>query len=327
MIHNRRSFLGYLASFPAFGLVHNLKIGENPLSAEKLPFATNEYSWITFSKRQGRDWFTDLDASLSELAKSGIKGYEPAIKKPEDLQQLAPLLKKHKLEMPSIYVGNTLHQEKEAAQSLAQTVAIAKAAKPLGLKIIVTNPSPIRWGGPENKSDAELTTQANYLNKIGAEVRKQGVTLAYHNHDIEMRNSAREFHHMMLATNPENVSLCLEAHWLYRGSGNSQLAMFDILRLYGSRVVEVHLRQSINGTWSETFKEGDIDYLKLAKELADLKINPHFVLEQCIESQTANTLDAVAAHQADLKYASNVFASFKNVKSSGVYKKQNESMK
>jgi inosose dehydratase len=311
MIHSRRSFLGYLASLPAFGLVDSSEIWENNLSANKLPFATNEYSWITFYKRQGRDWFTDLDASLGELAKSGIKGYEPSVKGPEDLQRLAPLLKKHKLEMPSIYVGNTLHKEKEAAQSLEQTVAIAKAAKPLGLKIIVTNPSPIRWGGPEDKSDAELTIQANYLNKIGAEVRKQGITLAYHNHDIEMRSSAREFHHMMLATHPENVALCLEAHWLYRGSGNSQLAMFDILRLYGSRVVEVHLRQSTKGIWAETFGEGDIDYLKLAQELAALKLNPHFVLEQCIESQSPNTLDAVAAHRADLKYASQVFAAFK----------------
>ncbi len=316
MKHNRRSFLGYLASLPAFGLVDSAEVWKSNLSADKLPFACNEYSWITFYKRQGRDWFTDLDASLGELTKSGIKGYEPFVKKPEDFQLLAPLLKKHKLEMPSIYVGNTLHTEKEAAQSLEQTVAIAKAAKPLGLKILVTNPSPIRWGGPENKSDAELTIQAKYLDKIGAEVRKLGITLAYHNHDIEMRHSAREFHHMLLATNPENVALCLEAHWLYRGSGNSQLAMFDILRLYGSRVVEVHLRQSVNGTWSETFGEGDINYLKLAQELAALKLNPHFVLEQCIESQTPNTLDAVAAHQVDLKYASQVFAAFKKQKSS-----------
>ena len=312
MKHSRRSFLGYLASLPSFGLVNSLAIRGNNLSAAKLPFASNEYSWITFYKRQGQDWFTDLDTSLGELAKSGIKGYEPSVKKTEDLEMLAPLLKKHNLAMPSIYVGNTLHKENEAIQSLEQTVAIAKAAKPLGLKIIVTNPSPIRWGGPEDKSDAELTVQANYLNKIGAEVRKLGITLAYHNHDIEMRQSAREFHHMMLATNPENVALCLEAHWLYRGSGNSQLALFDILHLYGNRVVEVHLRQSKEGTWAETFGEGDIDYQKLVRELVTLKINPHFVLEQCIESQSPNSLNAVAAHQADLKYAAQVFANLKN---------------
>jgi inosose dehydratase len=126
-----------------------------------------------------------------------------------------------------------------------------------------------------------------------------------------MRNAAREFHHMMLATDPEHVSLCLEAHWLYRGAGNSQQAMFDIMRLYGKRIAEVHLRQSKNGIWTETFGEGDIDYTRFAKELSALKLRPHLVLEQCIEKQSPDTLDAVAAHRQDVQYASRVFASFK----------------
>jgi inosose dehydratase len=311
MTQNRRKFLGALASLTAAGLLAEVPAWARPLAADPLHLACNEYSWLTFYRRQGRDWFADLDASLGEFAKSGIVGYEPSVQKPEDLARLAPLLRKHKLEMRSVYVGCTLHTEKEAAQSLQQVAAIARVARPLGVKIFVTNPSPIRWGGAENKTDAQLQLQAAYLDKMGAALRQQGITLAYHNHDVEMRHGAREFHHMMLATDPENVSLCLEVHWLYRGAGNSQLAMFDVLRLYGRRVAELHLRQSKSGVWTETFGEGDIDYNRLAKELSALKLRPHLVLEQCIEKESPNTLDAVAAHRQDVQYASRVFASLK----------------
>jgi inosose dehydratase len=309
MIQNRRTFLGALASLTAAGLLADSEAWAQNKAANPLHIASNEYSWITFYERQGRDWSADLDASLRAFAKSGIIGYEPSVNKPEELRLLAPLLKKHKLEMRSIYVGCTLHKEQEAKQSLENVKAIAEAAKPLGVKIIVTNPSPISWGGAENKTDAELAMQAIYLDRMGAALRTQGIILAYHNHDVEMRHAAREFHHMMVATDPENVALCLEAHWLYRGAGDSQLALFDIVRLYGSRIAEVHLRQSKNGIWAETFGEGDIDYMRLAKEFKALGLRPHLVLEQCVEKKSPNTLDAVAAHQKDVQYASRVFAS------------------
>lgn len=308
MIQKRRTFLGALAGLAAASLLPDSATWAQNNGADLLHIASNEYSWITFYEREGRDWFADLDASLHQFAKSGCVGYEPSVNEPAALYQLAPLLKKHKLEMRSIYVGCTLHTEKEGKQSLERVKAIAAAAKPLGVKIIVTNPSPIRWGGEENKSDAELEVQAIYLDRMGAALRKQGIILAYHNHDVEMRNAAREFHHMMVATDPGNVALCLEAHWLYRGAGDSSLALFDIVRLYGSRIAEVHLRQSKDGLWAETFGDGDIDYRRLANELSALKVFPHMVLEQCVEKQSTNTMDAVAAHRKDIQYASRVFA-------------------
>lgn len=100
-----------------------------------------------------------------------------------------------------------------------------------------------------------------------------GITLAYHNHDAEMREGAREFHHMLTGTNPENVKLCLDAHWIYRGAGNSQFALFDIVELYCDRIVERHLRQSHDGIWSEVFGAGDIDYTSLTVMLNKKKLN------------------------------------------------------
>ncbi|GAB3248560.1 hypothetical protein GCM10027347_04960 [Larkinella harenae] len=309
MATDRRIFLQSLAGLA--GLVHFTKLdgwaASKTVAIKKPHIACNQYTWHTFYQRQGRSWSADLDASLADFANSGIKGYEPSVNSAVDIQKLAPLLKKHKLEMHSLYVNSTLHKADEADKTLATVTAIADAARPLGARLVVTNPSPLKGGNVADKTDAELAVQAANLDRLGAELKKRGMTLSYHTHDVEMRNSAREFHHMMLATDPRNVSLCLDVHWIYRGSGNSQVALFDIVKLYGKRITELHLRQSNNGIWAETFGPGDIDYLRLAKELKTLGVRPHLVLEQCIEKQSPNTLDALAAHRQDLAYVETVF--------------------
>ncbi|GAB3329002.1 hypothetical protein GCM10027299_31830 [Larkinella ripae] len=308
MTADRRTFLQSFAALA--GLIHftNLDGRADHKTAPAEPLiACNQYTWHTFYQRQGRDWGANLDASLAEFTKSGLVGYEPSVNSADEIRTLAPLLRKHKLQMQSLYVNSTLHKADEADKTLATVTAIADAARPLGVTIVVTNPSPIKWGSADDKTDAELATQAANLDRLGAELKKRGMTLSYHTHDVEMRNSAREFHHMMLATNPANVSLCLDVHWIYRGSGNSQVALFDIVKLYGKRITELHLRQSKNGIWSETFGEGDIDYPRLAKELKTLGVRPHVVLEQCIEKQSPNTMDAVTAHRQDLAYTRAVF--------------------
>ncbi len=219
------------------------------------PISCNQYSWITFYNRDGKDWGADLDASLKEFASTGLTAYEPAANNADEIRKLLPLLTKHGLTMPSLYVNSSLHQPEESQKSIESVLSIADACKAAGTKIIVTNPNPVQWGGNRNKSDEELAEQARNLDRLGAGLKKKGMTLAYHTHDVELRAAAREFHHMMLATDPKNVSLCLDVHWVYRGSGDSHVALFDIVKLYGKRIAELHIRQSRNGIWQETFGE------------------------------------------------------------------------
>ncbi len=275
-----------------------------------LPVSCNQYSWITFYKREGRDWLDDLDQNLAALAETGITAYEPAFTDAGEVVKLLPLLKKYQLTMPSVYVNSVLHKSEEAEKSIQGVIAIAKALKPADTKIIVTNPSPLGWGSPLNKSDSELIEQAKNMDRLGAALKAYGMTLAYHTHDVELRVAAREFHHMLQATRPENVSLCLDVHWVYRGSGDSQVALFDIIKMYGKRIVELHIRQSKNGIWQEAFGDGDIDYTRLVKMLTDIKVRPHLVLEQCLEKQSPKTMDAIAAHKADLAAVNKIFGSW-----------------
>lgn len=271
--------------------------------------ATNTYPWGTFGKREGRAFPLHSDELLTAIASCGIMGYEPAVKSAAEFDGLAARLKAHGLEMRSLYLNSVLHDEAQAKQSMADVLAVARRAVEIGAKIVVTNPSPIRWGGSENKTDAQLLTQAKALDSLGAELRRLGLALAYHNHDVELRHGGREFHHMLTATDPEKVKLCLDAHWVFRGCGNSQVALFDAVEHYGRRIVELHLRQSRDGVWTEVFTpEGNVDYRRLMNWLRDHRISPHLVLEQAVERGSPQTVTAVEAHRRSADHARTLFA-------------------
>lgn len=280
-------------------------------TGSRLHVASNQFSWYVFYRRDNRSFNDSLDSGLKDVKSSGLDGLEPIITDPKQIDNLAALLRKHHLEMRSLYVNSTLHVEEQAGRSIDQVLAIARKAKQVGTRIIVTNPSPIRWGGEENKSDEQLRVQAAALNRLGREISALGLTLAYHNHDIELRNAAREFHHMMVGTEARYVTLCLDAHWIYRGAGNSAVALFDVAKLYGSRVTELHLRQSADGVWSETFGDGDIDYCALARHLLKIGVKPHLVMEQAVENGTPKTVGPVEAHRRSAAYARRILAGFR----------------
>jgi inosose dehydratase len=305
---NRRRFLGEIAVLASAGTLGPVSQTFASGTRPPYPISCNQYTWFTFFKREGRDWNADLDASLAEYTQSGFEAFEPSLTSEEEVTKLAPLLKAHNLLLPSFYVNSTLHDAREAEKSINTVLAIARAAKLLGAKIVVTNPSPIEWGGAQNKSDAQLTIQAQNLDRLGAALRAMGMTLSYHTHDVELRAAAREFHHMLLATNPQYVSLCLDVHWIYRGSGNSEVALFDIVKLYGKRITELHLRQSVDGVWSETFGPGDIDYSRLVANLKKLGVSPHLVVEQCLEAKSPHIMTSVEAHRRDLEEVRKIFA-------------------
>lgn len=272
------------------------------------PISCNTYNWLTFYSREGKEWGRDIDDDIRTYTQSGLTAIEPNITSVEMGQALITVLKKYRISMPSIYVSSTLHIAEEVTPSVHSILAIADLVTSYGTKIIVTNPSPISWSAKQNKSDQGLITQAKALNELGAALRAKGITLAYHTHDMEMHAGAREFHHMLQNTDPRNMSFCMDVHWIYRGTENSSIAVFDVLKLYGHRIVELHIRQSTDGIWTETFSgKGDIDYNRFANELGKMKIKPHLVIEQCVEDKSSRKMNVVDAHKVDLENVRKVF--------------------
>ncbi len=299
----RRTFLGLV---PTLALINTATFAAEKTS--KFPISCNAYNWFSFYKRDKKTWGENLDSDIREFKKSGITAYEPSIDNAEHARKIIRVLKEHEILMPSIYVNSVLHLQAEGDKAIENIVGIAKVIKTFGTKIIVTNPTPIEWGKPTQKTDDQLVLQAKMLDKLGALLRKEGIVLAYHTHDMELKGGAREFHHMMQNTSPANMSFCMDTHWIYRGSDNSSLPVFDVLKMYSKRIVELHIRQSQGGIWSETFSAtGDIDYTAFVRELASKGIKPHIVIEQCVEDNSPNTMKAVEAHVINLKEIKKTF--------------------
>lgn len=285
----------FLEAVPTLALLPTLAFSHD------WPISCNTYNWYSFYSRDGKEWGKDIDSDIKHFSQSGILAIEPNIESVSMGTVFIAALKKYNILMPSIYVNTVLHKPNEVQASVQKVLDIAELVKPYGTKIIVTNPSPIAWGSTKNKSDAELTAQAIALNELGAKLRARGITLAYHTHDMEMKAGAREFHHMLQNTAPRNVSFCYDVHWIYRGSENSSVAVFDVLKMYGHRIAELHIRQSDQGIWKETFSaKGDIDYSRFAAYLKKMGIKPHLVIEQCVEATSPNTMGVMEAHKVDL---------------------------
>jgi inosose dehydratase len=265
--------------------------------------ATNSYGWTQLARAAGRDY--DRPAAMSQARAAGLTGWEDAVGRPDEVAGIAADAAAAGLEMRSAYVFGAFHDTALAARSTDTALAICDALMPHGVTRFVSNPDPLPGGAV--KSDAELRVQSRALEALGRAIRARGGQLLYHTHAPEMQAGAREFHHMLAATDPEAVSFCLDIHWVFRGAGDSMVALEDIIRLYASRIGELHLRQSRGGIWDETLGEGDIDLATVARMLQDRGVKALLTLEHAYEDGTPATMDPVAAHAASVATIARLF--------------------
>ena len=295
MEQNRRDFLKKTAVLTGSAMFFADKTLAMPQSINKtvhlskpIEVFINQYTVSTFYAREGIKFMENLDHCFAELKEAGLAGFEASAGKPEELDPYINALKKHNLQLRSVYTDGNLHEEAIARDEIKRVVAIANRAKPAGTKLIVFNPK-----SKSGKTDEELNRQNRNFDILGAELRKMGMIFALHYHTTELEYAAREFHSFMSDTNPENVSLCFDVHWSYRASGNSAVSAYSHAKSYADRITVLHLRQSKDGIWTETFeKNADLDYDKTLAILRQSKSfgNCHIVLEQAPETGTPQTL-------------------------------------
>ncbi len=302
----RRSFLQSIA---VGGLTAHFGGGLVQAAADsKLHIACNEFCWINMYRRAGKDFAADLDSGLALVKQSGMDGLETILGDEQAAVRMIPLLKRHELAMRSFYSSVTLHDPRTSTANIDRIVATAMRAKQdIDVQVVVVNPTPLQG---KAKSDGQLADQARAMTQLGERLADSGMTLAYHFHAPAWQEDGREFHHVMNETDPAVVKLCLDTHWVYRGSGDNAQRVDDVIERYGSRVAELHLRQSIDGVWTECMTDGDIDYRKVAAELRAQGVRPLLVLEQAVEKGTPNTMDAIESHRRSRAYVESCFAAF-----------------
>jgi inosose dehydratase len=210
-----------------------------------------------------------------------VQGFLDTFDSEERAKQVAAELQKHGLAMRAAYAGGRMHEEEPAAKAIEAIARRAGIGKKIGLEVVVHNPDSI---GRE-KTDAELEVQAKSLNRLGGALREIGLRLAIHTHDPEMRSGAREWYHMLRHTDADKVFFCLDLHWIYRGKQDP----IALLKAAGSRVLDLHLRNSKEGVWTEDLGPGDLDYRDVARTLQAISYQGFYTVELAYEGKTAVT--------------------------------------
>src|SRR3954470_4198041 len=253
MRSSRRSFLKCIAASSFFPAVAAAEMRRNNALV-----GTQLYGWGQYYQREGKNMSDHMDEILSAVRDCGYDYAEGFLdlSNPNANARFAKQLKSHGLQPVALYTGGRLHEEAAVEKTVEQITRAARIAGENGFQIINCNPDPI---GRE-KSDQELTVQAQSLNRLGAELKKIGLKFGVHNHTPEMQNNAREFHHNFNATDRKLVGFCYDVHWVFRGG----IKPPDALKQYGSRVISWHLRQSRDGIWWEDLSDGDVDYKWIA---------------------------------------------------------------
>lgn len=281
----RRKMLTSVAQLAGAAIVPSGIIGASPRQggggyAPKL--SVEGYIWTQYFGFQKETLAAGEEEALRETHQAGYPRIElsDTFFKPDVRDHTRELLAKYNLKPESVYASTALHEAPAAETSIKSVLELAGFLQPLGTRVIVTNPSPKQNHG--RKSDAELKTQVNYINQLGAALQQQGMKLLLHHHTPELVENAREWWYEMENTHPKYAGACVDVHWAYRGGQE----VIPFLRKVGTRVEELHLRNSQNGVWMEDFGPGDIDYSQVAEYMHQINFKGTLAVELAYEKGT-----------------------------------------
>lgn len=172
-----------------------------------------------------------LEQQLAVAQKSGFSAVELVGTQDVSAEQMKELLKKYQLSVTSDHV-----QLADLRHNLAEIVAFNKA---VGNKVLVMPYLQL----PDRPNSAEGWKKlAHELNSIGAQVRKQGMELAYHNHDFEMKtfNGKTALEILFDNTAPQNLKMELDVAWVQRGGQDP----VRLLNKYHGRIYAIHAKDN-----------------------------------------------------------------------------------
>lgn len=194
-----------------------------------------------------------------------------------EIDQWAEIAKKHNLLFPSMafnfafYKGLTAKYADTVEQIVAYAAEVFKDTN-----LFVCNPIPLSWtDSSRQKTSQQLSLQLRDIKHLSAIFKQYGKQLSYHFHSPELYNNAHELHYMLGHTTTRDLSLTLDTNWCVMGD----YAYQKILKQYGSRLDNIHLRSSREKVWEAFLTEGDEQHSQFMKDVQKLDYNGHYVIE------------------------------------------------
>ncbi len=261
------------------------------------------YVWTQVFQKERISLGDGLERMFAVSKRAGYNHIElmDAFLTPELRGRTADLVRQYDFTVPAVYQGGTFHEPEAAERSIAQILATADVARDLHAEWINTNCNP--KPGRERKTDSELAIEARSLNRLGQHLKERGMRLMLHEHDPDMADGAREWRSNLHHSNPKLMWMCVDVHWVYRGKQDPM----ELLREAGRRIASLHVRNSVQGVWSESFGDGDVDYRAVARFLQGIGYQGLIAVELAYENGTNPTRPLEEDLRMSREYAENVF--------------------
>ncbi|MGW5670050.1 sugar phosphate isomerase/epimerase family protein [Micromonospora sp. NPDC003776] len=193
---------------------------------------------------------TAPETTLAALAACGYRNAEPsgAVNNfyGKRADALAPLVADAGLSVPSIGIGLG-----DLQNNLAGVIANANA---FGAKYV-------RISGSGSWKLDDYARVAATLNTVGAELKKAGITVAYHNHGFEFtaQNGVRGYDVLLRETDPNLVAMELDLYWASSVGADP----VDLVTQYPGRFALFHVKDmAADGSFADV-GEGTIDFARI----------------------------------------------------------------
>jgi sugar phosphate isomerase/epimerase len=172
----------------------------------------------------------DLPGTLAKVRAAGYDEVEFAGYFGRTPAQVRDLLQQNGLTSPSSHIGIEL-MEKDAAGTFADAKAIGNEW------------ATVPWLPEERRKTLDdWKRMPALLNSFGAQAKSQGLRLAYHNHDFEIRpvDGVRPLDLLLDGTDPSLVDFEMDLYWVVFGGGDP----LDFFNRHPGRFAMVHVKDS-----------------------------------------------------------------------------------
>lgn len=285
---NRRNFIRTTACLSGLSLLPGFLSASVAATQAKLP------SFGIITGNTGGEWLkADPKKALKTIASLGYKELEFGGTLDMELPELKALLKD--LQLQPLLGPTSMAAMNDSAQ-LAKDI---KACHELGQKYIVCY-WPWTDDGQNKKAD-DWKKVADNLNRGGEICSKEGLTLLYHNHDIEFLpvDGQIPFDVLMPNLNPDYAAIELDLYWIAKGNQSA----VEYIRKYPGRYPVFHVKD-MDKTPDRSFEyvgQGIIDFPSIFR-LNDVAGAKHFIVEHDNPADPEQCIRTAAKYLSKVKF-------------------------
>jgi sugar phosphate isomerase/epimerase len=227
----------------------------------------------------------DWDGTLKQMVSMGYKLIDMVAMNPYNLRTSKAL----KAEFTRVGLGcNVCHWGYGAWNTTFGQVM--DYSNGLGVKHVICGPR------PNLKTSADWKSMAADLNRFGAMAKKEGLTIAYHNHEIEFVKTPEgeiPWDLLLANTDPAIVRFQIDVGNLTFGGGDA----VEYLRKYNNRYFSFHAKDFVRGKAAVPVGVGTLDWKTIFQLALQAKVES--VIAE-VGAYGANTLDGAPLEKADL---------------------------